>query len=118
MAILGLVFAFVFSPLGIVFSAIGLKQIKQRREGGRGLALAGLILSIIFMVIGIIAGVLLATVAKSAVEQASPTPPCPWARRPTTRPVWSPRARSSCPPSSAWRATSPPSRPPRTTARS
>jgi hypothetical protein len=70
MAILGLVFAFVFSPLGIVFSAIGLKQIKQRREGGRGLALAGLILSIIFIVIGIIAGVLLATVAKSAVEQA------------------------------------------------
>ena len=44
MAILGLVFAFVFSPLGIVFSAIGLKQIKERREGGRGLALAGLIL--------------------------------------------------------------------------
>ena len=70
MAILGLVFAFVFSPLGLVFSAIGLKQIKQRREGGRGLALAGLILSIIFIVIGIIAGVLLATVAKSAVEQA------------------------------------------------
>ena len=71
MAILGLVFAFVFTPLGIVFSAIGLKQIKERREGGRGLALAGLILSIVFMVIGILFVILAATVFSSAVEQAA-----------------------------------------------
>jgi len=71
MAILGLVFAFVFSPLGIVFSAIGLKQIKQRREGGRGLALAGLIISIISVVLGILFLVLAATVFSSAVEQAA-----------------------------------------------
>jgi hypothetical protein len=71
MAILGLVFAFVFSPLGIVFSAIGLKQIKQRREGGRGLALAGLIISIISLVLGILFLVLAATVFSSAVEQAA-----------------------------------------------
>jgi len=71
MAILGLVFAFVFSPLGIVFSAIGLKQIKQRREGGRGLALAGLIISIISVVLGILLLVLAATVFSSAVEQAA-----------------------------------------------
>src|SRR4051812_19218551 len=71
MAILGLVFAFVFSPLGIVFSAIGLKQIKQRREGGRGLALAGVIISIISVVLGILFLVLAATVFSSAVEQAA-----------------------------------------------
>ena len=71
MAILGLVFAFVFSPLGIVFSAIGLKQIKERREGGRGLALAGLILSIVFVLIGILFVILAATVFSAAVEQAS-----------------------------------------------
>ena len=71
MAILGLVFAFVFSPLGIVFSAIGLKQIKERREGGRGLALAGLILSIIFVALGILIVILAATVFSSAVEQAA-----------------------------------------------
>ena len=70
MAILGLIFAFVFTPLGIVFSAIGLKQIKERREGGRGLALAGLILSIVFLVIGIVVAVLALTVFRSAVEQA------------------------------------------------
>ena len=70
MAILGLVFAFVFSPLGVVFSAIGLKQVKERREGGRGLALAGLILSILFIVIGIIGALLFATTVGAAVEDA------------------------------------------------
>jgi hypothetical protein len=55
MAILGLIFAFVFSPLGIVFSAIGLSQIKKRREGGRGLAIAGLILSIVFTLLAVLA---------------------------------------------------------------
>jgi hypothetical protein len=53
MAILGLVFAFVFSPLGIVFSAMGLSQTKKRGEGGRGLAIAGLVLSIVFLLISI-----------------------------------------------------------------
>jgi len=71
MAILGLVFAFVFSPLGVIFSAIGLKQIKERREGGRGLALAGLIISIISLVLGILMIVLFATVLAPAVEKAS-----------------------------------------------
>lgn len=70
MAILGLVFAFVFTPLGLIFSAIGLKQIKERREGGRGLALAGLILSIIFLVIGILIVVLALTVFSTAVKEA------------------------------------------------
>jgi hypothetical protein len=71
MAILGLVFAFVFSPLGVVFSAIGLKQIKERREGGRGLALAGLIISIISIVLGILLVVLFATVLAPAVQKAA-----------------------------------------------
>jgi len=71
MAILGLVFAFVFSPLGVIFSAIGLKQIKERREGGRGLALAGLIISIISIVLGILAVVLYAAVLAPAVEKAA-----------------------------------------------
>lgn len=55
MAILGLIFAFVFSPLGILFSALGLSQIKKRREGGRGLAIAGLILSIVFTLLALLA---------------------------------------------------------------
>jgi hypothetical protein len=75
MAILGLVFAFVFSPLGVIFSAIGLKQIKERREGGRGLALAGLIISILSIVLGILAVVLFATVLAPAVEKAAQSEP-------------------------------------------
>jgi hypothetical protein len=71
MAILGLVFAFIFSPLGIVFSAIGLKQIKQRREGGRGLALAGLIISIISIVLAILFIALFVTALAPAVEKAA-----------------------------------------------
>ena len=48
MAILSLVFAFVFSPVGIVFGHIAKKQIKERGEQGAGLATAGLVLSYIF----------------------------------------------------------------------
>jgi threonine/homoserine/homoserine lactone efflux protein len=70
MAILGLVFAFVFSPLGIVFSALGLKQTRQRNEGGRGLAVAGLIVSIIFTVLGLLWLILAVTVLSSAVRSA------------------------------------------------
>lgn len=59
MAILGLVFAFVFSPMGIVFSAIGLGQVKERGERGRGLAIAGLILSIVLLLLTVVLFVLL-----------------------------------------------------------
>ena len=75
MAILGLVFAFVFTPLGLVFSAIGLSQIKNRREGGRGLALAGLILSIVFLLIGILVAVLVLAAASEIVENSAEAAP-------------------------------------------
>ncbi|GAA4695808.1 DUF4190 domain-containing protein [Phytohabitans rumicis] len=48
MAILSLVFAFVFAPVGIVLGHIAKKQIKERGEQGGGLATAGLVLSYIF----------------------------------------------------------------------
>ena len=48
MAILALVFAFVFWPLGIVFGHLARRQIRQTGEGGAGLASAGLILSYVF----------------------------------------------------------------------
>lgn len=48
MAILALIFAFVFAPLGIVFGHIARKQIKERGEQGSGLATAGLILGYVF----------------------------------------------------------------------
>jgi hypothetical protein len=43
MAILSLVFAFVFAPAGIVLGVIARKQIRETGEEGDGLALAGII---------------------------------------------------------------------------
>jgi branched-subunit amino acid permease len=71
MAILGLIFAFVFSPLGIVFSAVGLSQIKKRREGGRGLAIAGLVLSIVFVLVGIALFAFVIAVADEVADQTT-----------------------------------------------
>jgi hypothetical protein len=48
MAILSLVFAFVFAPVGIVLGHIAKRQLRDSGELGDGLATAGLILSYIF----------------------------------------------------------------------
>jgi Domain of unknown function (DUF4190) len=48
MAILALVFAFVFSPAAIVMGHVAKKQIRQTGEAGEGLATAGLWLGYIF----------------------------------------------------------------------
>jgi hypothetical protein len=53
-AIASLICAFLCSPLGIVFGFIAKSQIKQNGEGGDGLATAGIIISIVFIVIPII----------------------------------------------------------------
>jgi hypothetical protein len=48
MAILALVFAFIFAPASIVLGHVAKKQIRQTGEGGEGLATAGLWLGYIF----------------------------------------------------------------------
>ncbi|GAA0817398.1 DUF4190 domain-containing protein [Spirilliplanes yamanashiensis] len=48
MAILALVFAFVFAPVAIVLGHMAKKQIRERGEQGEGLATAGLVLGYIF----------------------------------------------------------------------
>lgn len=45
MAIAALVCAFLFAPLGIVFGHMSLAQIKRTGESGRGMAIAGLVIS-------------------------------------------------------------------------
>jgi hypothetical protein len=55
MAILSLVFAFVFSPVGIVLGHIAKKQIAERNEEGEGLATAGLVISYIFTGLSVLA---------------------------------------------------------------
>jgi hypothetical protein len=48
MAILSLVFAFVFAPAGIVLGHVAKRQLRTSGEGGGGLATAGLIISYVF----------------------------------------------------------------------
>jgi hypothetical protein len=77
MAILALVFAFVFAPLGVVFGFVGRAQTRRTGQKGRGLATAGIVLGLLFVVIGIVlavAGVVVAqniatTVGRAQVEQ-------------------------------------------------
>ena len=58
LAIASLVCAFLFAPLGIVFGHISLSQIKRTGEEGRGLAIAGLIISYLLTVLAILVLVL------------------------------------------------------------
>lgn len=55
MAIASLVCSFLFFPLGIVFGHISLSQIKRNSEEGRGLAIAGLVISYVITVMTIVA---------------------------------------------------------------
>jgi peptidyl-prolyl cis-trans isomerase B (cyclophilin B) len=54
LAIVSLVCAFLFAPLGILFGHISLSQIKKTGEEGRGLAIAGLVVGYIFTVLTIV----------------------------------------------------------------
>ncbi|WP_395640599.1 DUF4190 domain-containing protein [Pseudolysinimonas sp.] len=54
LAIIALVLAFVISIGGIICGHIALNQIKRTGEGGRGLALAGLIIGYVFTGIGLL----------------------------------------------------------------
>lgn len=73
MAILSLVFAFVFSPLAIVFGHMAKKQIRERGEGGEGLATAGLVLGYIFTGLYIVACCIWGVFIVAAVNSSSTT---------------------------------------------
>ncbi len=70
LAIVGFVLAFLIPIAGLICSIIARKQVAERDEGGAGLALAGLIISIVetcFLVIYIIIYVALVMAAVSAI---------------------------------------------------
>jgi hypothetical protein len=73
MAILSLIFAFVFAPVGIVLGHIAKRQIARTGEEGSGLATAGLIVSYIITGIYVLvcAGVIIAAIASSATSTSS-----------------------------------------------
>lgn len=69
LAIVGFILAFVFNIAGLVVSLIALSKIKKTGERGRGLALAGVIISIVSIIFGII----YITVLLPAVMNSMPT---------------------------------------------
>lgn len=71
MAVLGLVFAFLLPVLGVVSSAVGLSQTRRRAQDGRGLAVAGLVVSLVALGV---AAVLLATLGTTATRTSHPPP--------------------------------------------
>lgn len=69
LAIAGLILAFLFAPIGFLLSLIALFTTGKGRKQGKGLAVAGLIVSMLAM--GIV-GVLVATVLKNVATVADP----------------------------------------------
>ena len=74
MAMLSMIFAFVFPPLGIIFGVLARRQIRVTGEDGGGLALAGLITSLVFtaLVVGYV--VLVASLIVSVFSTAPQLP--------------------------------------------
>ncbi|GAA0501230.1 hypothetical protein Ade02nite_92100 [Paractinoplanes deccanensis] len=75
MAILALVFAFVFSPAAIVLGHIAKKQIRQTGEQGEGLATAGLWLGYIFTALGLLVCIGYVIIVVIAVGSSATTSP-------------------------------------------
>ena len=69
-AIASLICAFLFFPLGIVFGHVSLSQIKKTREGGHGLAVAGLVVSYVAAVLTVVAVVATVVLAGLLVRVA------------------------------------------------
>ena len=54
LAIASLITAFLCSPVGIVLGFMAKNQIKQTGQGGSGLATAGIVLGVVFIVINVL----------------------------------------------------------------
>ena len=68
LAIVGFILAFVFALAGLVVSIIAFSQIKKTGERGRGLAIAGIIIGLLSIVLGILYFVLVLPVAMEQVN--------------------------------------------------
>jgi hypothetical protein len=78
MAILSLIFAIIppFQLLGLIFGIIALVQLgKGKNQKGKGLAIAGIIVSIVLMILAVVCIMLLATTLFYVASQGNFTPP-------------------------------------------
>lgn len=69
--IVGFICAFLIPLLGLIFSIIGLTQIRKSGEKGKGLAIAGIIVSCLIVVMGFV----IINSMMSAISIAKTTPP-------------------------------------------
>jgi peptidyl-prolyl cis-trans isomerase B (cyclophilin B) len=102
MAIVALVSALVFAPLGIVFGHISLSQIRRSGEDGKGMAIAGLVIGYIFtglILLVMVFWVIMFVVLANEIDKLPSTPSRygTYSMQPTT---WaestSPRAMALC----------------------
>jgi Domain of unknown function (DUF4190) len=74
-SLLGWVCVGIGSILGIVFGFLALNQIKQTGQGGRGLAIAGIVIGIVSIVGGIIYWIIVMIAAGTNTTVNTSTPP-------------------------------------------
>jgi peptidyl-prolyl cis-trans isomerase B (cyclophilin B) len=86
MAIASMICAFLFAPLGIIFGHISLSQIRKTGEEGRGLAIAGLVISYVVTVVSIV--VVLAAVVFAALVARSVNEATRWPRTDPGTTAW------------------------------
>ncbi|HWA66038.1 MAG TPA: DUF4190 domain-containing protein [Mycobacteriales bacterium] len=60
-SLVGILLAFIGPVGGIVFGIVGLRQARERGEGGRGLAIAGIVIGAVVLLLDIVGVVSLAT---------------------------------------------------------
>lgn len=70
-AILGLVFAFLFWPAGLVLSIVGLSKSKKNGTSGTGLAIAGLVVSILIGIVSVISTIAFIAAASKTSDALS-----------------------------------------------
>lgn len=70
MAIAGFVCSFFFQILGLIFSIIGLCQVKTSGEKGRGLAIAGIVISSVITFFSVLVTIMALTFGFWAVDRA------------------------------------------------
>ncbi|GEM_PF-6343015 len=71
LAIASLIVAFIVAPVGAILGHVSLGQIKKNNEGGRGLALAGIIIGWAFTAIGLIISIFMIMGAMAAINAAN-----------------------------------------------
>lgn len=77
MAIVSLVCAFLFAPLGILFGHMSLSEIKRTGEEGRGLAVAALVISYLVLAFAVFV-VVVSVVLLVLVDQDHADGPAYW----------------------------------------